>query len=483
MTADPEAVVIRLVYDGPPFSGKTTSLTTLAGGMARSVFSVADKAGRTLYFDWLEYVGGSFEGTPIRCQIVSVPGQAELAARRNALLAEADAVVFVLNSTAGHLDEAAAHLRDLRERLASSSEPRPGVVVQANYRDQSDAVPLADLRAALGAEDLALVESVATENQGIREAFVLSVRLALDRVREQLLQGRPPEGAFVETEPASLLARLQELDPGSSLSVPPAELPSPLAPEARPAADPPGSTPAVPRLPDSAAPIGQVWPPVEGRMALHSAPHGGAVPRQSRDGSWRCQAGDWYFHSAARHEIGSLDDALRELLAWAQTYAGSLERLSRQRFVALAETGWGTWRLWQGVRLQVSLRQELRSVLREDGPAGLARRLPAVADRLVATREAFRAMPSLPCSLDLVGEMGGELVYVGFLPPPGWQRQDEKGAAGAAAFARREARMLVETARREETWSAAELAAALRPRLPGQTPETAEILAAVLNAL
>jgi signal recognition particle receptor subunit beta len=473
MTTDLEAVVIRLVYDGPPFSGKTTSLTTLAAGMARSVFSIADDAGRTLYFDWLEYVGGSFEGNPIRCQIISVPGQAELSARRQALLAEADAVVFVLNSTPGHLAAAAEHLRDLRKRLAESLEPRPGVVVQANYRDQADALPLADVRAALDAEDLALVESVATENQGIREAFVLSVRLALDRVREQLRQGRPPEGSFTAGEPAALLARLQDPDLLIPQPVSPPEPPPPLAPE-----DPAG---LVPRLPDSGAPIGQVWPPVEGRAALHSAFRQGAVPRPGRDGSWRCQAGDWHFYSGARHELAFLDDALRELLAWAQLYAGSLDRLSRQRCVALAETGRGTWRLWQVVRLQPSLRQELRAALREDGPAGLARRLPAVAARLAAARET-RATPLLPCGLELIGEVQGELVYTGFLPPPGWRRQEEE-AGTMAAFARREARALVESARKEERWNAAELEAALRPLIPGQTPAVAEMLAAVLDAL
>jgi signal recognition particle receptor subunit beta len=475
MTPDSESVVIRLVYDGPPFSGKTTSLTTLAAGMARSVFSIADDAGRTLYFDWLEYVGGSFEGNPIRCQIVSVPGQAELADRRRALLAEADAVVFVLNSTPGHLAAAADHLRDLRIRLAESTGPRPGVVVQANYRDQADALPLADVRAALDAEDLALVESVATENQGIREAFVLSVRLALDRVREQLRHGRPPEGCFTAGEPASLLARLQDPD----LVIPPRPI-SP--PEPPPSLSPKAPADLVPRLPDSGAPIGQVWPPVEGRSALHSAFREGAVPRPGRDGSWRCQVGDWHFYSAARHELESLDDALRELLTWAQLYAGSVERLSRQRCVALAETGWGTWRLWQVVRLQLSLRQELRAALREAGPAGLARRLPDAAARLVAARE-DRATPLLPCGLDLIGEAQGELVYTGFLPPPGWQRQEEKGEAGATAFARREARALVETARKEEMWNAAELEAALRPRIPGQTPAVAAILTAILDAL
>ena len=114
LTPERDALVIRLVYDGPPRSGKTTSLAALGGGMARAVLSPAEEAGRTLYFDWLEYVGGSFEGLPIRCQVVSVPGQPELAARRFALLSAADAVVFVTDSTPEHLPATAAHLHELR---------------------------------------------------------------------------------------------------------------------------------------------------------------------------------------------------------------------------------------------------------------------------------------------------------------------------------------------------------------------------------
>lgn len=83
MTPERDAVVVRLVYDGPPRSGKTTRLGALAAGLGRTLVSPEEAQGRTLYFDWLEHVGGRFEGVPIRFQILSVPGLDSLEARHH----------------------------------------------------------------------------------------------------------------------------------------------------------------------------------------------------------------------------------------------------------------------------------------------------------------------------------------------------------------------------------------------------------------
>jgi signal recognition particle receptor subunit beta len=440
LTRGRDALVVRLVYDGPPLSGKTTSLRALAEGMAREVVSPAEASGRTLFFDWLEYVGGSFEGIPIHCQIVSVPGQQTLTRRRRALLAEADAVVLVINSVAAHLPAAQAHLDELRELLAAQAAPRPGLVVQANYRDQPEASPLAELRQELGLDGLAVVESVATENHGIRDVFVLAVRLALDRAREQLRLGQLGSGAA--DDPSALLALLKSLDgegppPPSAVRVEAVEPP--------PADGPPG----VPRLPDSSAPSGRVWPPIDGRGILHAASAPGAVPRRAADGSWWLRQGVWYYHSAPRHEFAQLDDAKEELLHWAQRHSAAFERLSPQRCIALAETGRGAWRLWQVVRVEESLRQQLKAALEKSSPEDAANLLSAGIARLLEARAAFAAPPPLPCRLDLIGQIGetnelkGRLAYIGLLPPVAWTPRADEAAITERALVEREIRPLV----------------------------------------
>ncbi|HET9622680.1 MAG TPA: hypothetical protein VFP84_15010, partial [Kofleriaceae bacterium] len=222
-------ILIRLVYDGPPEAGKTTSLRALASSLTRPTYSPAeDGDGRTLWFDWMEYVGGRFEGCQIRCQIVSVAGQRELAARRRRVIAGADVVVFVADSAANETSRTVAYLQELREMLRltpgsgseavahrlTAHEVPVGVIVQANKRDLPDAIPIKQLRGELEniGWPIGVVESVASEGTGIREAFVYAVRLALDRVREQMHRGGLPTEGNGPRTPEELLRVMRAED-------------------------------------------------------------------------------------------------------------------------------------------------------------------------------------------------------------------------------------------------------------------------------
>jgi signal recognition particle receptor subunit beta len=183
-----EVIVIRVVYDGPPEAGKTTSLRALAGSLGQRLESPAEEYGRTLFFDWMDYTAGRFEGYQIRCQIVSVPGQRELTPRRFRLVKDADVVVFVGDSAQARVVESLEYLRDVSRFLNRTATPPVGIIFQANKRDLPSAIPIDELRKLVhsGGNNIGVVESVAADGTGIRETFVFAVRLALDRVREQL---------------------------------------------------------------------------------------------------------------------------------------------------------------------------------------------------------------------------------------------------------------------------------------------------------
>ena len=176
-------VVLRIVYDGLPLAGKTESLRALGSLLGKTVETPGEANGRTLMFDWLVYEGGIFEGNRIRCQVITVPGQASLAARREFLLREADSVVQVLDTEESRFDESWAFLLSAAGEL-EERKPPVGFVVQANKLDLVGSVGVDAARDRVaGLGSAAFVGSSATQKTGIREAFVLGVRLALDRLR------------------------------------------------------------------------------------------------------------------------------------------------------------------------------------------------------------------------------------------------------------------------------------------------------------
>ena len=455
---DRDAVVIRVVYDGPPMAGKTTSVRALAKGVGGELTVPEEIGGRTLYFDWLDYTGGLFEGRRIRCQIISVPGQATLASRRRRLLETADVVVFVGDSTMADQSAAASYLEGLRRVLARVEGPPVGIVLQANKRDRPDAVPLHVVRAMLDAVGgrIGLVESVAIDGSGVREAFVFAVRLALDRVRELMRTNRlrtaPPEvdsaqelldelrrveGSTLDLAAESALAHTPMRDLREA--APAAEALQQAIHENLPATEKPSvwSTPAsastggnigdasssesdvAPAVPQRDLPSGMIWPPVHGRLILHGATATSIALKRQPNGDWTGTAGShWHLHSPAGARFTDLEVGREALVNWARLHAASAHVISSERCVVLSEDGSGHYRLWQIVRIEPSLRDEFNMALR-GGPAMIARGLLTMTRAFLLAAERFASAACwLPLSLRNVGAPDNGTCFLGHMPHP-----------------------------------------------------------------
>src|SRR6185369_4883088 len=254
-----------------------------AKGVSSKLECPAELSGRTLFFDWVDYVGGLFDGRQIRCQIVSVPGQKELAHRRRLLLESADSVVLVLDTRRMEWDFGLGWVRDTVPFCRGKSPP-VGLVLQANKRDAPDSVPTEEMQRSLTrVAPVAVVPSTATSGEGIREAFVLAVRLALDRVRALSAAGQLTHGKPDQDGAAQLLSSMQsaEREPAapvdgalaqSALNSLEAEIDAEVDASRRElrAQDLNGAEPGE-RLfvPDPMMPGGMIWPPVDGRALLH----------------------------------------------------------------------------------------------------------------------------------------------------------------------------------------------------------------------
>jgi signal recognition particle receptor subunit beta len=174
-------LIVRIAYDGPPLAGKTETLRALGAQVASPVESFDEAYGRTLWFDWMNHAGGIHDGRPIECEVVALPGQSSLQARRNALLQGTDTVLFVADASRPGQQPTI----DAFERLIAwhrVQDMPPGVVVQANKQDVPGSWDAQALRRALHLHaEVPIVESVATDARGVRHAFVFAVRAAVNR--------------------------------------------------------------------------------------------------------------------------------------------------------------------------------------------------------------------------------------------------------------------------------------------------------------
>lgn len=411
---DRTQVVIRLVYDGPAKAGKTTSLRGLARSLGVAMFSAPEEEGRTLYFDWLDYVGGLYEGMPIRCQVVSAPGQQVLESRRRILLESADAVVFVADSRPERTADNQRAFATLQE--IAGREPMPvGIVIQANKRDLPDALPLDDLRDTFGdGLSLAMTEAVAERGEGVRETFVLGIRLALDRVRALRSGGSLPTLAPEFQDGTQLLNAIMTSEAEDGHAAPPtggSTLASPAEPEPAQA-----QSPSDPWPPDASIPPGLVWPPVQGRVVVHEAARDAIRLHQDALGTWFgvTSSGRWAMYSAAAASFRDLEHGREALIAWARWHSVAGSRLSTERAIVLAPTGHGEWRLWQIVHVSHTLHDLCGDLAQMRGPAAGER----LFDLFDLYTQAFEALVSTglieTIALDTVAlSANGAPVYAG----------------------------------------------------------------------
>ncbi len=424
---DPErrCIVIRVVYDGPALAGKTTNLKVLARSLGSEIFSGEEADGRTLFFDWVDYVGGSFDGMPIRCQIVGVPGQQVLMRRRRLLLETADTVVFVADSRPEQLAENKRAFGLLREVMAPMT-PKVGIVAQANKRDIENPIALETLRDALdGGPALAITEAVAERGEGVRETFVFAVRLALDRVREQWKDQTLPKVEPKIEDGQQLYAAMKQAEQeeapiATALGLHDMERRTPLPNSEDQAKTEQKVRNGAPPLPEASVPPGSVWPPVEGRVVIHEASRTKPICDRHRNGDWLAISQDWLFRSPFEGLFFDRDKGRAALVDWARWHAAAGGRLSTPRAVVLVPEAHNAWRLWQIVRRVRALDKTCQAFLTQPDDVLLGEGLFRVIDlRLQAESELVGAGWIAQLDLGSVSATEeGSPVFADFAPFP-----------------------------------------------------------------
>ncbi|MCK4842004.1 MAG: hypothetical protein KAT04_08985 [Methylococcales bacterium] len=430
-------VVLRIVYAGAPVSGKTESLRSLSDlvfGDERGeeeFYTPDDTSGRTLYFDWLNYVGGYFKGYKLNCQLISVPGQKTLKNRRKFLLEMADVVVFVVDSASDKLELGLDYYREMEPWLQRPDGPAIGIVIQANKRDLPDVASMDTIRQTYNDNpNLLILESIATKSSGIRETFVTAVRIGLERAtwlmdNDKILFG-PADldcGSALldlmqdsESAERTKLEQTQEDQDISSL------IPEPKSPDLdlssnqlhqiivdytdkdtktnieQENATTSNSEPLLqandndlvyrPNLPNKNVVAGSVFPPVSGRIILHQLNDEAneTIITLQDSGDWEAKIADqWKLISRENACFKTANEARNHLMQCAKIQQKLKNILSEHRCLAIVEDpdSDNPWRIWHVVRNETSLAELLNNSFSNPVAQQVAERVYIVAEKFI----------------------------------------------------------------------------------------------------
>jgi mutual gliding-motility protein MglA len=182
-------LLIKLVYYGCGFGGKTTNLEyihrTSRPDQRGKLLSLRSDTERTLFFDLLPVHLGTFKGYSIRLHLCTVPGQAAFDRTRRLILRGCDGIVFVVDSQRETFFDNVNSAENLEQNLRLQGlDPKSlPLVVQLNKRDLPNAATVEQLRLALEIpDDVKVFEAVATHGTGVYETLKEIVCQCLKRV-------------------------------------------------------------------------------------------------------------------------------------------------------------------------------------------------------------------------------------------------------------------------------------------------------------
>jgi signal recognition particle receptor subunit beta len=253
----------KVVYYGPPQSGKTTNLEQIhritdPEGTNRLI-SLNTAQDRTLFFDLLPFSLGTVSGYDFKIQLYTVPGQVQYNATRRVVLAGADAVVFVADGQKSMARENVAAFENMKVNLLANRlvPEKVPLVVQYNKQDLPDLLPRPELARIVNFWGRRAFPAVASRGEGVIDTFVAVVQemLGAIAVKYNLKEKGLDPAAVPEVVAHAFAALLKKAPPPQPAaaeapgSAPAGAAPSPVAsrPPARVViAQPEGAEPAYP---------------------------------------------------------------------------------------------------------------------------------------------------------------------------------------------------------------------------------------------
>jgi hypothetical protein len=186
---------IKIVYYGPPLSGKTTNLEQIHARMPKAkeseIVSLKTQEDRTLFFDFLPLEVGQISGFKPRFNLYTVPGQSLYRATRRLILEDVDGIVFVADSQKSRLRDNVRSLQEMKRHLQSLGYRWFNIplILQYNKQDLPTRVNTHVLERYLNPDrSLSSYESVAIRGKGVTETLKSIINQVLIEAQKQFLQ-------------------------------------------------------------------------------------------------------------------------------------------------------------------------------------------------------------------------------------------------------------------------------------------------------
>jgi len=182
----------KVVYYGPPLSGKTTNLEQIHAKMNKAkrseLVTLKTEGDRTLFFDFLPIDVGEISGFKPRFNLYTVPGQSNYRDTRRLILDEVDVIVFVADSQQVRMADNVRAFQEMKRHLDALGYNwfEIPLILQYNKQDMPDRVSEITLHRHLNPDrNLPHFNSIATEGIGVFETLKASINLVLTNLRQQ----------------------------------------------------------------------------------------------------------------------------------------------------------------------------------------------------------------------------------------------------------------------------------------------------------
>lgn len=170
-------ITFKIVYYGPPSSGKTANLQALhellGSNLAGNLTVLNAGVDQTLFFDMLPITLMVGNGYSVQLKLFSVPGHAIHAATRRVVLTGADAVVFVADSQVSMTKVNAEYWHGMRRYLKENGVDPAALptALQFNKRDLPDVRSDDELRVVARQGTEPVFKTVAIRGEGVVETL------------------------------------------------------------------------------------------------------------------------------------------------------------------------------------------------------------------------------------------------------------------------------------------------------------------------